>query len=121
MISIDLGKIYDKLYDNRQKGDYADLVKFEKEIVLSWLKEAENFVANEVAQHYFQQGRRVFFRENRVVHWGERNFLGLAIEGHEEPEDVFGFDVPEIRFEPKFDRKIMDAHVVAAVTAVAGS
>jgi uncharacterized protein len=45
IISAELGKIYDKLYDNRQKGDYADLVKFEKEQVLSWFKEAEAFVA----------------------------------------------------------------------------
>lgn len=44
-VSAELGKSYDKLYDNRQKGDYADLVKFEKEKVLSWLKEAEAFVA----------------------------------------------------------------------------
>ncbi len=44
-ISAELGKTYDKLYDNRQKGDYADLVKFEKDEVLGWLKEAEDFVA----------------------------------------------------------------------------
>ena len=44
-ISAELGKTYDKLYDNRQKGDYADLVKFEKDKVLGWLKETENFVA----------------------------------------------------------------------------
>ncbi len=44
-VSAELGKAYDKLYDNRQKGDYADLVKFEKDKVLGWLKEAEDFVA----------------------------------------------------------------------------
>lgn len=27
----------------------------------------------QVADVYLKQGRRVFFRENRVVHWGEGN------------------------------------------------
>ena len=65
----------------------------------------------EAAKYYLQQGRRVFFRENRVVHWGEGSFGSLVIEGREEPENVFGSDVPEIRFEPKIDRKITDAHI----------
>lgn len=40
-----LGQLYDRLYDNRQKADYADLVRFAVAEVAPWLKEAEEFVA----------------------------------------------------------------------------
>jgi uncharacterized protein (UPF0332 family) len=39
-----LGQVYDKLYDNRQKGDYADLIRFEAVEVNHWYDEAEKFV-----------------------------------------------------------------------------
>lgn len=40
----DLGRFYDRLFDNRQKADYADLVVFDTEDVGPWLSEARNFV-----------------------------------------------------------------------------
>ena len=40
----DLGQVYDKLYRNRQKGDYADLVRFEVDEVSNWYSEAMTFV-----------------------------------------------------------------------------
>ena len=44
LINIELGQTFDKLFDNRQKGDYADMVRFEKEMVQGWLDEARRFV-----------------------------------------------------------------------------
>jgi len=44
LINIELGQTFDKLFDNRQKGDYADMVQFEKEMVQGWLDEARRFV-----------------------------------------------------------------------------
>lgn len=43
-VSMELGQLYDKLYDNRQKGDYVDLVRFKIEEVSSWYNEAKQFV-----------------------------------------------------------------------------
>lgn len=61
----------------------------------------------EVAKHYLEQGRRVYFWENRVVHWGEGDFGRLIIEGDEDVDDVFGDYISEIRFEPKINEKII--------------
>jgi len=36
--------LYDRLFDNRQKGDYADLVRFDPEEVGDWYGEAKGFV-----------------------------------------------------------------------------
>jgi uncharacterized protein (UPF0332 family) len=44
IISIELGQLFDRLFDNRQKSDYADMVRFEKEDVRGWLEEARAFV-----------------------------------------------------------------------------
>ena len=44
----------------------------------------------EVARIYIEQSRRVFFRENQFVRWGEGNFGSLLIEGDEEVDAVFG-------------------------------
>jgi uncharacterized protein len=44
VVPIDLGRVYDTLFDNRQKGDYADLVRFEVEAVRGWLPQAERLV-----------------------------------------------------------------------------
>lgn len=38
------GELYDKLFDTRQKGDYADLVRFNIDEVRPWLKDAKSFV-----------------------------------------------------------------------------
>ena len=44
MVDIGLGQLYDRLFDNRQKGDYADLVRFDSEEVRYWYDEARVFV-----------------------------------------------------------------------------
>jgi uncharacterized protein (UPF0332 family) len=44
LVEIGLGQIYDRLFDNRQKGDYADLVRFDPDEVSDWYDEAREFV-----------------------------------------------------------------------------
>ena len=44
LVSREMGELYDKLFDTRQKGDYADLVHFNPDEVKPWLKDVENFV-----------------------------------------------------------------------------
>jgi uncharacterized protein (UPF0332 family) len=39
-----LGRFYRQLFDSRQKGDYADLVTFDRAEVTAWLCEADKFV-----------------------------------------------------------------------------
>ncbi|MEW6607090.1 MAG: hypothetical protein AB1414_06495 [bacterium] len=51
-----------------------------------------------VAESYLKEGRRVFFRENTVVHWGEGNFGSLVVEGEEDVRDVLEDYISEIRF-----------------------
>ncbi len=65
----------------------------------------------EVAGVYLKQGRRVFFRENRVVHWGEYNFGNLVIEGNEEVDEVFEDYISGIHFEPEINEKVIRGHV----------
>ena len=40
----DLGRIYRRLFDARQQGDYADLVTFESAEVEAWLGDVEGFL-----------------------------------------------------------------------------
>lgn len=63
-----------------------------------------------VAKYYLQQGRRVFFRENRVVHWGEGNFGWLLIQGNEGTDEVFGEYISEIKFESEINEKIVKGY-----------
>jgi uncharacterized protein (UPF0332 family) len=44
LLSIPMGQTYDKFFDTRQKGDYADLVRFAVDEVRPWLAEAHVFV-----------------------------------------------------------------------------
>ena len=44
LVSVELGHLYDRLFDNRQKGDYADLVRFDVEEVSEWYDETRGFV-----------------------------------------------------------------------------
>ncbi len=44
-VDIELGHLYDILFDNRQKGDYADLVRFDIEEIKDWYERAGEFVA----------------------------------------------------------------------------
>jgi uncharacterized protein (UPF0332 family) len=46
LITREMGKFYDKLFDTRQKGDYADLVYFDKKEVGSWFDEAKKFISS---------------------------------------------------------------------------
>ena len=46
LINKEMGKFYDKLFDTRQKGDYADLVYFDKKEVGSWFDEAKKFISS---------------------------------------------------------------------------
>ncbi len=41
---VELGQVYDKLFDTRQKGDYTDFVQFEVKEVSNWYEEAKEFV-----------------------------------------------------------------------------
>jgi uncharacterized protein (UPF0332 family) len=41
----EMGRFYRQLFSRRQKGDYDDLVTFDRENVDSWLQEAKLFVA----------------------------------------------------------------------------
>lgn len=49
LLSVPLGQMYDKLFDNRQRGDYADLVRFVVDDVQPWLGEARAFVGDVAA------------------------------------------------------------------------
>ena len=44
LVEVELGHLYDRLFDNRQKGDYADLVRFDPVEVGDWYGEAKEFV-----------------------------------------------------------------------------
>jgi hypothetical protein len=37
---------YDLLFDNRQKGDYADFIRFRVDDVQPWLAQARDFVVD---------------------------------------------------------------------------
>lgn len=41
----ELGAHFDRLFNSRQKGDYADFIRFKAEDVAHWLKPTEEFVA----------------------------------------------------------------------------
>jgi uncharacterized protein (UPF0332 family) len=43
-IPLKYGQIFDLLFNNRQKGDYSDLVTFRAEQVKEWLPQASEFV-----------------------------------------------------------------------------
>jgi uncharacterized protein (UPF0332 family) len=43
-VDLELGQLYDRLFDNRQKGDYADLVRFDPNEVRDCYDEAREFV-----------------------------------------------------------------------------
>jgi len=65
----------------------------------------------EVALYYLKKGRRVLFRENRVVHYGEGGFGSLIIEGDEDVMDVFGDYIMEIRFKSEIEKYSRRGHV----------
>ncbi|MFA5863243.1 MAG: HEPN domain-containing protein [Phycisphaerae bacterium] len=44
LLPVKLGKHFDRLFDNRQKGDYEDFVQFKTEEVSGWLDDTSSFV-----------------------------------------------------------------------------
>lgn len=87
--------------ETKQKFD-----KLEKALV-------DDYIAflREVARTCIEQNRRVFFRENQFVHWGEGNFGSLLIEGDEKVDAVFGDYISEIRFIPEINKKITEGYI----------
>jgi uncharacterized protein (UPF0332 family) len=53
LMTTELGQLYDRFFDNRQKGDYADLVRFDPAEVSDWYDEAQKFV--EAAENIIKQ------------------------------------------------------------------
>jgi uncharacterized protein (UPF0332 family) len=43
-VSHEQGQLYDELFEARLRGDYIELVRFEKGVVEEWLKQASEFV-----------------------------------------------------------------------------
>ena len=43
-ISVDIGRIFNDLFERRQEGDYIDFVRFEPSQVYAWFPEADAFV-----------------------------------------------------------------------------
>ncbi len=65
----------------------------------------------EVAKNYIQQGKRVFFKENRIVHWGEYNFGQLLIESDDDTYEIFDEYISEIRFELEINEKKIRGYI----------
>lgn len=63
-----------------------------------------NFL-REVAKHYISRGKRVFFRENRVVHYGEGDFGDLLVECGDDEYAAFGAPIQEIEFQEKLTER----------------
>ena len=87
----------------RTKSRHNEL---EKELVSNYI----NFL-RDAAKYYLRKGRQVFFRENRVVHWGEGDFGKLLIAGNEDVVDVFGDYITEIQFKPKIELPLKQGYV----------
>ena len=88
--------------------DFKALWKETRELVHSREKEiAEKYVhfLREVARHYISKGKRVFFKENRVVHYGEGGFGWLTIECDDDAYEVFGDFVSDIHFVQKISER----------------
>ena len=43
-VSVEQGRFFSRMYDFRQKGDYADYVQFEEAKMKEWLAQAESFI-----------------------------------------------------------------------------
>ncbi len=44
LLSVAMGQHFDRLFDSRQKGDYADFAEFRSDEVSGWLEETRSFV-----------------------------------------------------------------------------
>ena len=88
----------------KETGEFVH--SYEKEIVKKYI----HFL-REVARHYISKGKRVFFRENRVVHYGEGGFGWLIVECDGDEYEVFGAHVLEIRFEQNVNERDIRGYV----------
>lgn len=43
-VDAELGRFYSRMFEFRQKSDYADFVEFEKEKVREWFEKAKQFI-----------------------------------------------------------------------------
>ncbi len=44
ILPLEIGKLYNDLFNKRQEGDYQDFQKFDKEIIEPLIKQSENFI-----------------------------------------------------------------------------
>ena len=58
-VSVEQGRFFSRMYDFRQKGDYADYVQFEEAKIKEWLASAEAFI-NDVDQVIRQEMSQPF-------------------------------------------------------------
>ncbi len=63
LIDKKLGQLYDRFFDNRQKGDYADLVRFDPNEVRDWYNEAQEFV--EASENLLKKVGRVRIKRDQ--------------------------------------------------------
>ncbi|MDO8734272.1 MAG: hypothetical protein Q7K21_03840 [Elusimicrobiota bacterium] len=102
------------MHNNKETTNLKKLWKETKEFI----KTSEKRIANrytsflrDVARFYLEQGRRVFFRENTVVHYGEGGFGFMVIEGNDDINNILGEHILEIRFESKINNKIIEGYL----------
>jgi uncharacterized protein (UPF0332 family) len=46
LMAPELGSLYNRLFDNRHEGDYADFIEFQEAQVRPWIDQARDFVAH---------------------------------------------------------------------------
>ena len=83
-----------------------DFDKLEKKLIECRI----NFL-RKIAKIFIQKGRGVFFKENKVAHWGEGNFGNLLIEGEEKPDELFGEFVSEVSFISDLNEKSLKGYI----------
>jgi uncharacterized protein (UPF0332 family) len=44
LISVEMGNFYDSLFENRQKGDYTDMMRFDAKKVAPWFDKTSEFI-----------------------------------------------------------------------------
>jgi hypothetical protein len=88
--------------------DFKKLWEETKEFVHSHEQQiADKYISflREVAKQYISGGKRVFFRENRVVHYGEGGFGSLIVECGDDEYAVFGAPIQEVEFKEKLTER----------------
>jgi len=65
----------------------------------------------EVSKHYLKLGAKVFFHENKVVHYGEGGFGRLVIEHEKDESDLFDDYHFQIKFLSKAHETILNGYI----------